>query len=150
MMHAKRRNLASARSTTRDKVSNGRLLRNVDLRSSSARRFRDLVASYSSELGDQLSEAEKSLIRQAVTLQLAAENMQERVVRGEPVDADQLIRVSSTSKRLLGIIASHTGKRKPAAGPTLAEYLAARAQTADAQPDEAADAADEPETADGS
>ena len=92
-----------------------------------------------------------SLIAQKlpVTLQLAAENMQERVVRGEPVDADQLIRVSSTSKRLLGIIASRTGKRKPAAGPTLAEYLAARAQTADAQPDEAADAADEPETADG-
>jgi hypothetical protein len=48
------RNTAPARSTTRDKVSNGRLLKNVDLRSSSARRFRDLVRTYEAELGGEL------------------------------------------------------------------------------------------------
>jgi hypothetical protein len=84
------------------------------------------VRAYEAELGGELSEAERSLVRQAVALQLQAERMQAAIVRGETVDADQLIRVSSTSKRLLGIIASRTGKRKPAAGPTLAEYLAAK------------------------
>ena len=126
MMHATRRNTAPARSTSRDKVSNGRLLKNVDLRSSSARRFRDLVRSYEAELGGELSEAERSLVRQAVALQLQAERLQEMIVRGEAVDSDSLIRVSSTSKRLLSIIAAKTGKRKPAAGPTIADYLAAR------------------------
>jgi hypothetical protein len=126
-MQALRTNNARALPTTRSRVSNGtRLLENVDGRSSSARRFRDLTQAYSNELGGELSEAERSLVRQAVALQLQAERMQEAIVRGEPVDADQLIRVSSTSKRLLGIIADKTGKRKPAAGPTLAEYLAAK------------------------
>lgn len=136
-MQPARRNTAAARSTTRDKITNGRLLMNVDLRSSSSRRFRHLVDSYSHELGAELSEAETSLVRQPVALQLQAERMQEAIVRGEPVDADQLIRVSSTSKRLLGIIASRTGKRKPAAGPTLQEYLAKRVQAAADAPEPA-------------
>jgi hypothetical protein len=82
-----------------------------------------LVDAYSNELGGELSEAERSLVRQAAALQLQAEKMQEAFVQGQPVDADQLIRVSSTSKGLLGIIAGKTGKRKPAAGPTLQAYL---------------------------
>ena len=127
MMHATRRKTAPARSTSRDKVSNGRLLKNVDLRSSSARRFRDLVRSYEAEPGGELSEAERSLVRQAVALQLQAERLQEMIVRGEAVDSDLLIRVSSTSKRLLSIIAAKTGKRKPAKGPTIGDYLAQKA-----------------------
>ena len=54
-------------------------------RSSSARRFRDLVRSYEAELGGELSEAERSLVRQAVALQLQAERLQEAIVRGEAV-----------------------------------------------------------------
>ena len=67
-----------------------------------------------------------SLVRQAVALQLQAERMQEMIVRGEAVDSDALIRVSSTSKRLLSIIAAKTGKRKAPAGPNLADYIAAK------------------------
>ena len=67
-----------------------------------------------------------SLVRQAVALQLQAERLQEMIVRGEAVDSDLLIRVSSTSKRLLSIIAAKTGKRKPAKGPTLADFIARR------------------------
>jgi hypothetical protein len=115
-MHAHRTRIARTIPTTRSKVSNGtRLLQNVDLRSSSARRFRDLVRAYEGELGGNPSEAERSLVRQAVALQLQAERMQEQIVEGEPIDPDQLIRVSSTSKRLLGIIASRAGQRKPPA-----------------------------------
>jgi hypothetical protein len=83
-----------------------------------------LVQSYAAELGGELTEPERALVRQAVALQMQAEAMQEAIVAGEKVDPDLLIRVSSTSKRLLSIIAGNTGKREPSAGPTLAEYLA--------------------------
>jgi hypothetical protein len=80
-------------------------------------------------------------VRQAVALQLQAERMQEAIVRGETVDADQLIRVSSTSKRLLEIIAKKTGKREPTKGQTLMDYLTRKA---------AEKAASEPGAVDGS
>ena len=122
-----RREIAPGRNRALDKVSNGTcLLPDVDMRSASGRRFRHLVGAYSDELGNNLSEAELSLIRQAVALQLEAERMQAAIVRGEAVDADQLIRVSSTSKRLLNIIADKTGKRdQAAAGPSLLDIFAA-------------------------
>jgi len=103
------------------------MLEGVDGRSAGARRFRDLVNAYEAELGGVLSEAERSLVRQAVGLQLQAERMQGAIVRGEPVDSDALIRVSSTSKRLLAVIAAKAGKRKPTDKPNLKDYLAAKA-----------------------
>src|SRR5437879_13347409 len=67
-MQALRSNIATARATTRSEVSNGtRLLQNVDLRSSSARRFRDLVRAYEGELGGDLSEGEHTRHRRQVT-----------------------------------------------------------------------------------
>jgi hypothetical protein len=68
---------------TRDKITNGQLLMNFDLRSSPGRRFRHLVDCYSRELGPESSDAELSLVREAVALQLQAERMQEAIVRGE-------------------------------------------------------------------
>ena len=71
-----------------------------------------------------MSEAEKSLVRQAVALQLQAERMQEAIVRGEAVDSDQLIRLSGTSKRMLSIIAAKTGRRDQPDGPSLEDLFA--------------------------
>jgi hypothetical protein len=124
MMQAARKEVSSGRSKTLDKVSNGtRLMDGVDMRSAAGRRFRHLVDSYSAELGTELSEAELSLIRQAVGLQLLAERLQGQIVRGDVVDSDQLIRISSTSKRLLSIIASKTGQRQAASGPSLEDIF---------------------------
>ena len=54
---------------TRSAISNGsRLLANVDARSAGARRFRDLVRAFSADLGDNLSEGDLALVRQAATL----------------------------------------------------------------------------------
>jgi hypothetical protein len=61
-----------------------RRLMKVDLRSSSGRRFRHLVESYSRALGDKVSEAELSLVRQAVALQLQAERTQETMSAANP------------------------------------------------------------------
>jgi hypothetical protein len=98
----------------------------VDGRSRSARRFRRLAESYSTELGGDLSEGEKSLIRQIVSLQIYAEEQQARAIAGQDVGADELIRLNSEHRRLLGAL----GKRAEAVkatkpdGPTLDELFA--------------------------
>jgi len=55
---------------------------------------------YSRKLGGWSSETEKSLVQY-----LQLQRMEEAIVKGDAVDADQLIRVGSTSKCLLRIIA---------------------------------------------
>jgi hypothetical protein len=57
-MHALRTNKVAGRATTRSKVSNGTLLfANIDGRTSSARRFRDLVQNFEAEFDGDLCEA---------------------------------------------------------------------------------------------
>ncbi|MGY8685488.1 hypothetical protein Q2941_48380 [Bradyrhizobium sp. UFLA05-153] len=82
-----------------------------------------MVESYSKQLGGELTEPERALVRQAVALQLQAERLQERIVVGEIVDSDLLIRISSTSKRLLSIIAGKAGQR---ADPTWLDEVEAK------------------------
>jgi hypothetical protein len=126
MQHA-RDTLATSCATSRSKVSNGtRLLQNVDGRSSSARRFRDLVRAYETEVGGNLTEVERGLIRQAAALTFKAETLQSALVNGESVDGDQLIRLSSTSKRILSAITAKANKRKPAP-PSLQDHIRKRA-----------------------
>jgi hypothetical protein len=99
-----------------DKVSNGRLLsKAVDMRSAAGRRFRHLVQSHIEDLGgaEHLTEADLGLIKQSVALQLQAERMQEDIVNGRAIDPDQLIRVSSTSKRMLETITARVEANKP-------------------------------------
>jgi hypothetical protein len=123
-MHALRTNNAGSRATTRSKISNrSRMLPGVDGRSSAARRFRDICANYEAEFGGNISELERDLIRQAAGLTLRAEQLQGAIVRGEPISNDELVRISSTAKRLLEPIRAKADKRKPA-GPDLQAYLA--------------------------
>src|SRR3954452_9035868 len=113
--------------TTRSKVSNGtRLLQNVDGRSSSARRFRDLVRAYEAEVGGNLTEVERGLVRQAAALSFKAETLQCDLVNGNPVDGDQLIRLTVTAKRILSALGEKATKRQPPA-PTLQDHIARRA-----------------------
>jgi hypothetical protein len=82
----------------------------MQIRTIDGRRFRDLYVAYAAELGAPLSEPEKAIVRQAVALQMQAEAMQQQILQGESVDPDQLIRLSGTSKRLLGIIRGDRGQ----------------------------------------
>jgi hypothetical protein len=125
-MSSRRAPAATRLATTRSAISNGtRLHQNVDQRSSSARRYRDLVAAFEDEIGGDLSEAERGLVRQAATLTLRAEQLAADVVNGTPVDDDQLIRLAGTAKRLLAGITARADRKQPG-GPTLQEYLAAK------------------------
>jgi hypothetical protein len=129
MQHARKR-FTSRSTTNRSAVTNGsKLLVGVDGRSPSARRFRDLIQLYEAEIGGNLTEVERGLVRQAAALTMRAEQLQADIVNGKPVDGDQLIRVTSTAKRILGAISARAARNKPAA-PSLASFLAARAAQA--------------------
>jgi hypothetical protein len=106
-------------------MSNGRLLpTSVDLRSATARRFKHLMQSYTLEFGGSaLSEADRALIRQAVSLQLRAEALQTAIVRGDDVDNDELVRLNSESRRALAAIRAKGDANKPPA-PTIHDVLA--------------------------
>jgi hypothetical protein len=105
----------------------------TDLRRTvTARRLRSLIAAYEAELGGTLTEQDKTLIRQACTMQLAIEELERKIVEGREVDADAIIRLSSEHRRLQSALRSREVKAK-AAGPTnLAELLAQEESGADA------------------
>jgi hypothetical protein len=141
-MQRTHKSIARTSTTNRSAVTNGsKLLVGIDGRSPSARRFRDLIQLYEAEIGGELTEVERGLVKQAAALTLTAEGMQADIVNGKPVDPDAMIRVTSTAKRILGAISAKSAKNKPS-GPDLASYLASKYPAkANAEP---ADADDEP------
>jgi hypothetical protein len=84
-----------------------------------------LVRAYEAEAGGNLTEVERGLIRQAAALTFKAETLQSDLVNGNPVDGDQLIRLTGTAKRILSAIGEKASKRNPPS-PTLADHLAKR------------------------
>jgi hypothetical protein len=129
-MQTVHRPIARNSTTNRSAVTNGsKLLVGIDMRSPTARRYRDLVQAYKAEIGGDLGEPEMAMIKTAASLSLSAELMQADVVNGKAVDADNLIRLSSEVRRILDALAAKAGKRKPAK-PTLTQYLANRETSA--------------------
>jgi hypothetical protein len=118
--------VARHRKQGRSRVTNGsRTLIGVKGSSKYGRRFRDLIDAYTAEIGGDLTQFEKAMVKQAAALAIKGEMMQAQVVNNEPIDLDAMIRLSSEVRRILAEIAGKAGKRKPV-GPTLAEYLANR------------------------
>ena len=99
-MHAARQN---ARSTSKDKLSNGRLLpKSVDMRSKQGRRMKHLVAAFTTSLGiPSPNELEQAQIKQLAALTLAAERLATDVVKGVAVPMDDIVRVNSETRRLM-------------------------------------------------
>jgi hypothetical protein len=101
--------------TSKSKVTNGKwVLAGVDMRTPAGRRFRDLCNGFEKEAGGNLTETERSLVRQAAAVTLRAEAMQSALVRGaRGVRFDDVIRLSSEARRLLAPI-NAAGRRKAA------------------------------------
>jgi hypothetical protein len=136
-MQTSRTLIARSSTTNRSAVTNGsKLLVGIDGRSPTARRFRDLMQAYEAEIGGDLTEVERGLVKQAAALTLRAEQMQADIVNGKAVDSDALIRISSTAKRILGAIGERASKRKPAAVPSIHDYVAANYAAGDASGEE--------------
>jgi len=135
-MQALQPRIKPASATVRSRVSNrSRILPGVDSRSATARRFRDICRSYEFEAGGDVSEVERDLIRQAAGLVVRGEQMQAALIRGEAVD--ELVRISSTAKRLLETIRVKADMRKPSGSDLLQQYLADKAAQAAAAPEAA-------------
>lgn len=113
----------------RSAVSNGsRLLIGVDGNTAQARRYRDLVEDLSAEFGPDLSAAELLLVRNAASLQLHAEELTARLVRGETVDPEAITRATNGASRALASLRRRPAKR--AARRSVHEIVAERSAAA--------------------
>jgi hypothetical protein len=78
-----------------------------------ALRFRQIVAACEAEAGGDVTDLERDIINQAAALTYRGEELQAAMLRGDPVDNDELVRLSSTAKRLLGTIRTKAEARSP-------------------------------------
>jgi hypothetical protein len=88
----------------RSAVTNGKsLFVEADGRSAWARRYKDLVEAHVADLGgiDQLSEAQKQLVRRAATIEAELERQEGALSAGESIDLDAFGRGTNTLRRLL-------------------------------------------------
>jgi hypothetical protein len=110
----------------RSSVTNGkRVLIGVKGSSKYGRRYRDLIACYSEELGGDLTQSERAMVKAAASLSIRSEMLQADLVNGTAVNPDDIIRISSEVRRILDAIGEKAGKRKPAAVPSIHDYVAA-------------------------
>ena len=134
---ADRTNIIPISGCNRSALSNGPLhaLGNIDGRSATARRFRDLTMAFADDLGgpDRLNEFDKALIRNAAASVIASDQLQQRIVAGEAVNPDEMVRLANMTSRLIEQIrkrfrgggnAPAGGKNRKSSALTLAESLA--------------------------
>ena len=78
------------------------------------RRFNTLVTKFTREAagGRELLTAEREMVRAAAAIMLRAEQLQAGIVRGEPIDPDELIRLSSEGRRVLRSMGRRSPKRR--------------------------------------
>jgi hypothetical protein len=120
--------IATPSRTNRSAITNGsQLLRGIDGRSATARRYRDLVQSFVESFGGEgvLNQADKAMIGTAAAITVEAEGLQTKIVNGEVIDHEQATRLVNAQGRALKALAA-LGSRKRKA-PRVAEYLAAKA-----------------------
>ena len=123
---------ARAPSAQRSAVTNGTGMRvGINGCSALARRYRDLVEALSGEVGGSLTEADRLQVRNTAALQLHAEELTARIVRGEAVDPEAITRATNGATRALVALkrsnATSTGRNRSPARPGLSNYLATRA-----------------------
>jgi hypothetical protein len=120
--------VVSQSSRSRSRVSNGScLLPEVDGRSATARRYRDLAKAFADEVGGEaaMTEPEKALVRLAAALTVQGETMQAAIIRGDTVDDEQVVRIANALTRALSQLRRKSRSPKTAA-PSLQDYLAKR------------------------
>jgi hypothetical protein len=114
----------------RSRVTNGRsLLAGVDGRYYWCRRYRDLIALHTQDLGgdDNISEGERAILRRAATLIIELEGLEMTFARkgaSEPWQLELFQRTANTLRRLLESLGLQ--RRSRDVTPTLSEYLANR------------------------
>lgn len=94
-----------------------------DGRTRRARRYRDLVAGFTADLGAH-GERELALVHQAAAIVVQCEAEQGRILRGDAVDLEQLTRLTNVLARALAALG--VKQAKGAKRVSVDEYLASR------------------------
>jgi hypothetical protein len=127
MAHVNSPGLAPTKSSGKSRITNGSaVLPDVDGRSTWVRRLRDLIAIHLSDLGgiDNVSEAERSIIRRIATLTVELERMESGFANaGEatPAQLDLYQRTANSLRRLLESVGIE--RRAKNITPTLSDIL---------------------------
>lgn len=98
-----------------------------DGRTTWSRRFRDVIAAHTADLGGDLSEAQASLVRRASALEVQLEQLEANWTNGAPAllgDLDTYSRLSNTLRRHLEAVGVGRKPRQPTS--TLEQYLASK------------------------
>lgn len=96
-------------------------LAGVDGRSMMARRFREITATIESDLGGDLSEAQRHLVARAATLACWCEERESELAQGQEFDAAQYATISNALRRLLADLGLERKSRDVT--PSLSAYL---------------------------
>ena len=116
--------------TSRSRITNrSAVLPDVDGRSTWVRRLRDLIALHLADLGgeDNVSEAERSIIRRVATLTVELERMESVFAlagEAQPEQLDLYQRTAGNLRRLLEAVGLE--RRSRDITPSLEEYLASK------------------------
>lgn len=101
------------------------VLAGVDGRSMMARRFREITAGIESDLGGDLTEAQRHLVARAATLACWCEERETELAQGQDFDALQYSTVSNALRRLLSDLGLQRVARDVT--PDLQSYIRGRA-----------------------
>jgi hypothetical protein len=126
------------------KLTNGKWLPKVDLRSTWVRRLKDLVRLYQSDKGGEAncSEAEISIIRRAAALTVECERLEQVMALSEDVDPDVVDLYSRASNTLRRHLEATGLRRRPKdVTPSIEKFIATYGEDdkADAEEAEAID-----------
>jgi hypothetical protein len=110
--------------TTR-KGNAGFVLAGVDGRSVMARRYREIFTGIESDLGGDLTEAQRHLIARAATLAIWCEERETELGDGGEFDASQYATIANALRRLLSDLGLE--RRMRDVTPSLETYLAGKA-----------------------
>lgn len=101
------------------------VLLGVDGRTAMARRFREIHANIESDLGGDLTEAQRHLVARAATLAIWAEARETELAEGKDFDAGQYATIANAMRRLLADLGLE--RRARDITPSLSDYIAGKA-----------------------
>ena len=91
------------------------------------------MRAYASELGgiESVSEPQRALCAQAATLQVQVEALQSRVIAGDAIDPELIVRTGNVQLRALAALGLRKGSKPADGASSLATYLASIANRED-------------------
>lgn len=126
MMPGRSPESAMPKPQARTRIGNGRaVLQDVDARSLTFRRYREILASLIADMGGDPTEAQTQIARRAASLSIWCEEQDTSAANGTPIDIGAYTTASNSLRRLLESLGLERKARNVT--PTIAEYAAQKA-----------------------